>query len=97
MDWRDVIHFADNKAANAGAVNGGSASPDMARMVSALHLRWVRLRVSPWVEFVKSGANIADLPSRVPDVGVREATRVLRELGAMRVSFVMPPYVSFWS
>ena len=35
-------------------------------------------------------------PSRVPDVGVREATRVLRELGAVRVSFVMPPYVSFW-
>ena len=45
---------------------------------------------------MKSGANIADLPSRVPDVGVREATRVLRELGAVRVAFVMPPYVSFW-
>ena len=75
-------------------VDGFSSDEEIVEM--ELHLRWVRLRVSPWVEFVKSGANIADLPSRVPDVGVREATRVLRELGAVRVSFVMPPYVSFW-
>ena len=92
MEGRDVIHFADNRAANAGAINGASSSPDMARIVSALHLRWAELRVDPWVEFVRSKANIADLPSRVPDVGVAEATRLLRAMGAVRVPFVMPPY-----
>ena len=87
-----VLHFADNKAANAGAINGSSSSPDMARLVSALHLRWVALRISPWVEFVKSEANLSDLPSRVPDLGVQEATRVLRAMGAVRVEFTMPPF-----
>ena len=91
----DVLHFADNKAANAGAIKGSSASPDMARIVSALHLRWVALGISPWVEFVKSGANLADLPSRVPDQGVAAATQLIRAMGAALVPFTMPPYRSW--
>lgn len=88
----DVLHFADNKAANAGAVKGSSSSPDMARIVSALHLRWVELQISPWIEFVKSAANLADLPSRVPDQGVAQATALIRAMGAVRVPFKLPPY-----
>ena len=92
VEGEDVLHFADNKAANAGAVNGASSSPDMARIVSALHLRWVQLRISPWIEFVASKANLADLPSRVPDQGVAAATRLIRSMGAERVPFLLPPY-----
>ena len=36
MEGRDVVHFADNRAANAGAINGASSSPDMARIVSRM-------------------------------------------------------------
>ena len=60
----DVIHFADNKAANGGAVSAYSAAADLARIVSALHARWAVLAIDPWVEFVKSGANLADDPTR---------------------------------
>ena len=67
----------------------------MARIVSALHLRWVALGISPWVEFVKSGANLADLPSRVPDQGVAAATQLIRAMGAALVPFTMPPYRSW--
>ena len=92
VEGEDVLHFADNKAANAGAVNGASSSPDMARIVSSLHLRWVQLRISPWIEFVASKANLADLPSRVPDQGVAAATMLIRSMGAERVPFLLPPY-----
>ena len=92
VQGEDVLHFADNKAANSGAIKGSSASPDMARMVSALHLRWVALQIAPWIEFVKSAANLADVPSRVPEQGVAAATRLLRAMGAVKVAFEMPPY-----
>jgi len=44
---RDVIHFADNTAANtAVCYQGGlAAAPDMARIVAALHLRLARLHM----------------------------------------------------
>ena len=51
---RDVIHFADNEAANTAVIKGGSAAPDMARIVAALHLNLARKRTRLWVDFVKS-------------------------------------------
>ena len=60
----DVVHYADNKAANGGAVSAYSAAADLARIVSALHARWAVLAIDPWVECVKSGANLADDPTR---------------------------------
>jgi hypothetical protein len=61
---RDILHFGDNSAANTSAIRGYSSAPDMARVVSALHLQWLRLRVRKWIEYVKSGANGSDDPSR---------------------------------
>ena len=81
---QQVIHFADNVAANCGAIGGGSSSPTMGRIIHALHMRWAFERVNPWIEFVKSEANLADDPSR-GDMTWAEG------LGAVPIEFVFPP------
>ena len=87
FDWkgRDVLHLADNTAANCGVVSGGSRAPDMARIASAMRIRIARLGIRLWVDFVKSEANFADDPSR-------KCFKLLLEMGATEVKFVMPPY-----
>ena len=87
FDWqdRDVLHLADNTAANCGIVNGGSRQPDMARIVSAMRIRLARLRIRLYVDFVKSEANLADDPSR-------EKFDDLHALGAVEVTYSLPPY-----
>ena len=61
---RDVLHFADNQSANCGAVKGRSSAPDLNEVIGELHPTWAELDVRPWVEYVRSEANVADLPSR---------------------------------
>ena len=81
----DVLHFADNVAANTSAIKGGSSAPDMARIVAALHIRLVQESIRLWIEFVKSEANMADLPSR-------GQFDLIRTMGAQRVPFQIPPF-----
>ena len=64
MRGRDVLHFADNQSANCGAVKGRSRSPDLNQIIGELHPKWAELEIRPWVEYVRSAANVADLPSR---------------------------------
>ena len=80
-----VIHFADNVAANTSVIKGGSSAPDMARIVAALHIRLVKESISLWIEFVKSEANLADLPSR-------GQFDLIHAMGAQRVPFQIPPF-----
>ena len=61
---RDVLHFADNQSANAGVVKGRSTAPDLNAIIGELHLQWEHLDIRPWVEYVRSKANVADMPSR---------------------------------
>ena len=42
---RDMLHFADDTAANAAAIKGYSSSPDLAILVSSMHRRIARLGV----------------------------------------------------
>ena len=86
---RDVLHFADNTAANAAAIKGYSSSPDLAMLVSSMHLRIARLGVRLWIEFVPSALNFADAPSRGD-------LRHLHMLRAVRVPFAFPSLDS-WS
>jgi hypothetical protein len=88
LEGRCVLAFADNTAANAGAISGYSSSPAMARILSALHLRWARMRIRPWIEFVKSEANLADNPSRGDNTWAEK-------LGATRINFTFPPYAGW--
>ena len=84
LNGQQLLHFADNVAANCGAVNGRSSSPAMGRILYSLHMRWATERINPWIEFVKSEANLADDPSR-GDLGWAAI------LGAVRIDFTLPP------
>lgn len=89
LSGRDVLHFADNTAANAAAIKGYSSSPDLARLVSSMHLRIARLGIRLWIEFVPSALNFADAPSR------GDFCELIR-LQAVRVPFTFPSLDS-WS
>ena len=62
---RRALFFIDNTAALSAMVHGTASKPDMSRIANAFHLVCTALRCSVWFEFVKSEANIADLPSRL--------------------------------
>jgi hypothetical protein len=83
IEGRAVLHFADNKSANGAAVRAYSGARDFAAIVRAMQIAWANLRVDPWVEYVRSAANLADWPSR-GDFGA------LLAMGAVRVSFHVP-------
>jgi hypothetical protein len=84
LSGRHVIHFADNQAANGAVIKGYSSAPDIALLISALHVRWAEDRVNVWIEFVKSEANLADDPSRGD-------FSFLEQIGATRLLFVFSP------
>ena len=52
----------------------------MAAAANALHLCDAALGVDAWFEWVPSAANIADLPSRDPQLWDAEAAAVMRRL-----------------
>ena len=61
---RKICFFVDNTAAWSCMINGFSSSPPMAKIGNLFHLALAALEADCWVEWVKSEANIADLPSR---------------------------------
>ena len=66
-----------------GVIKGSSSRPDSARVLLELHVEIVRLQCDPWVGFVYSEDNIADLPSR-------GEFALLRSLGAIEREMVLP-------
>ena len=61
---RDVIVLADNQGVNGAAVKGFAGARDLACIVGYTRRVWHDLDVDPWVEYVRSKANLADDPSR---------------------------------
>jgi hypothetical protein len=63
-----VVHFVDNTVALSAAVHGYANEPDRAHgrrsSINALNTYDAALACDAWFEWVPSGANIADLPSR---------------------------------
>ena len=59
-----VIHWIDNESAVYSLVKGYTSAPDSARIVNLYHACVTQLGVTPWLEYVQSDDNIADLPSR---------------------------------
>ena len=80
---RRVVHFVDNQGAMAGLAKGYARVADAARVVHAFHAWNAGARVSVWFEYVRSKANIADLPSR-------GEFDVLRAMGSAEVEMVLP-------
>jgi hypothetical protein len=74
---RDVLHFADNQSANGGLVKGRSPAPDLNTIIGETHDRWADLDIRPWVEYVRSEANVADLPSRGAGADVGAALHMI--------------------
>ena len=90
---RDVLHFIDNTSACAALIKGYSAACDSGRMVQAFHSFNVGLRANVYIEYVRSGANIADLPSRGK---TKQMKRILSQMGfdmkyAHATKCVLPP------
>ena len=83
LTGRRVVHFIDNQGAMAGLAKGYAREVDSARVVHAFHAWNAGARVSVWFEYVRSKANIADLPSR-------NEFAVLREMGSELVEMQLP-------
>ena len=67
----------------AALAKGYSRAVDSARIVHALHAWNVGAGVATWFEYVRSKANVADLPSRYE-------FELLRELGSEEVDVSLP-------
>ena len=61
---RDVLHWIDNTGALGILAKTYSPDFDCARIVHAMELMQLDLAFVPFFEYVRSEANIADLPSR---------------------------------
>jgi len=85
---RDVIHFIDNTAAASGMAKGYSSVPDSARIIHAFHALNVNLQTNVHFEWVKSEANIADMPTR-------NKFELLHEIGSKQVTLTSPPMASW--
>ena len=86
---REVIHWIDNTSALASLIKGYSRAQDSASIVHAFHAFNLGLRATAWFEYVRSEANIADMPSR----GEFE---YLHSLGAKSSPLVLP-LLDSWS
>ena len=83
-----VIHFIDNTSAVAGFVKGYARPIDSAMIVHGQAATCVALGCTPFYYYVRSSANVADLPSRF---AVAEMTGVLTRLGlGAEIVFVDP-------
>ena len=85
---RDVIHFIDNTAAASGMAKGYSPVPDSARIIHAFHALNVNLQTNVHFEWVKSEANIANMPTR-------NKFELLLEIGSKQVTLTSPPMASW--
>ena len=78
LKGRQVIHFIDNTSACAALVKGYASCIDSGLLVNAFHAFNAGLRADVFFEYVRSAANIADLPSRL---AMNELWKVLEENG----------------
>ena len=64
LQGQHVIHWIDNESAVYSLVKGYCGAADSARVVNIFHSTVSRLGITPWLEYVGTEDNIADLPSR---------------------------------
>ena len=62
---------------------------DSARMIYAFHTVLAAIDCNVWLEYVQSGANISDLPSR----GKFE---LLADMGSLQFEMILPPVGGGW-
>jgi len=86
-----VIHFIDNYAAAAGLTKGYSAATASSRVVHAFWALVGAMKCAPWISYIRSKGNIADIPSRMfqPDFDSKDLD-VLRCRNAKELKLSMP-------
>ena len=86
-----VIHFIDNYAAAAGLTKGYSAATASSRVVHAFWALVGSMKCAPWISYIRSKGNIADIPSRMfqPDFNSKDLD-VLRCRNAKELKLSMP-------
>ena len=87
---RDIILFIDNTGALYGISKGYSTYIDSAQLVHVLHCVAAAVDANLWIEYVPTGANLADAPSRGDG-------RALLELGSAPFDVVWPDLQQDWS
>ena len=87
---RDVIHFIDNTGALVGLAKGYSRDVDTSRIAHVFHTVCAAAQANVWFEYVASGANIADLPSR-------DEFELLDEFGSTPFDIVWPDVSESWT
>eukprot|EP00962_Isochrysis_galbana_P041710 scaffold15389_cov131-Isochrysis_galbana.AAC.7 len=86
MRGRDVIHYVDNFGAMACLVKGDSRDPDIiGRLAHVLSAILVAIRARPWMDYVRSAANVADLPSCFDIEGLLDFIPPFHPLDTIRV------------
>lgn len=88
---RRVLHFIDNASALAAIVKGYSSSEDSARVVHSFWALVSGLSSDVWMVYVRSEANVADMPSR------GDFSYVTSELGSRWCDTRLPPIDSWGS
>ena len=86
---RDVILFIDNVGALVSLAKGTAKATDAARIVHSFHSVCAAVQANVWMEYVASGANIADLPSR-------NDLALLNELGSAEFDIEWPRLAESW-
>jgi hypothetical protein len=87
---RDVIHFVDNTGALFGLAKGSSMDEDSARLAHTFHCAASALDANVWLEYVASGANLADHPSRGDFA-------LLHSMGSVRFEIALPDLGADWA
>ena len=85
-----MLHFIDNTGALFGLSKGYSGDDDSSRLIHHFHCVLGAVDANVWMEYVASGANISDLPSRGDFA-------LLNELGSSRFEVVLPNVGGEWS
>ena len=93
---RDVIHFVDNTGALCAVSKGYSSDVDSARLSHALQSFNAHLRANVWFNYVPSGANISDLPSRGRTGEYRRILQEMFNASSAEVELALPPEGSWW-
>ena len=88
---RRVFHFIDNASALASIVKGYSSSDDSARVVHSFWALVSGLSADVWMVYVRSEANVADMPSR------GDLSYVITVLGSEERPTTLPPIESWGS
>jgi len=87
----DVLHWIDNTGALAVMAKAYSSEIDNGKMLHEFEMANSKIECVPYFEYVRSKANIADLPSR------GEFEYLVHELGAKPVLPLVLPNLATWA